>query len=290
MNDRESEVRIATRASPLAIAQANRVAALLLASDPSISVRLVEISTSGDRDLDSPVADLTEIGAFVRAVQEAVIDGAADLAVHSLKDLPVSGPDELVLASIPERASALDVLVGSTLAGLPQGGLVGTGSPRRTAQLGQLRPDLRTIELRGNVDTRLNKIAAGEVDGAVLAEAGLERLGRTGQIAQRLDEDQMVPAPGQGALAVEARVDTRFARLAGHIDNPEIRVLVTAERLLMAETGAGCRSALGAHATWEGGQIRLSAFVADGGGCRRTVSLGANPESVVASARRSLGL
>lgn len=283
-------MRIATRGSALAVAQANRVAALLLAGDPSMSVRLVEISTSGDRDQEAPVAHLTEIGAFVQAVQQAVLDGAADIAVHSLKDLPVAGPAELELVAIPERASALDVLVGSTLAGLPPGGLVGTGSPRRAAQLVDLRPDLRTIELRGNVDTRLDKVARGEVDGAVLAEAGLERLGRAGLIAQRLDPAQMVPAPGQGALSVEARVGSGFARLAARIDDASIRVLVTAERLLMAETGAGCRSALGAHATWHGDQIRLNAFVADGGERRRTVNFGASPESVVASARRSLGL
>ena len=285
-----NEVRIATRGSVLAVAQARRVGDLLLANDPSISVRLVEVSTAGDRDQVAPVAELTEIGAFVRAVQQAVLDDEADIAVHSLKDLPVEGPDELVLASIPERASALDVLVGSTLAELPPGGLVGTGSPRRAAQLVDLRPDLRTIELRGNVDTRLDKIAGGEVDGAVLAEAGLTRLGRAGVIAQRLDPEAMVPAPGQGALAVEARAGSRFAEFAAGIDDPSIRVLVTAERLLVAETGAGCRSALGALATWQGDLIRLRAFVADAEGCRRTVTLGSTPESVVASVRKELRL
>ena len=255
-----------------------------------MSVRLVEVPTAGDRDQQTPVSELTEVGAFVRAVQRAVLDEAADLAVHSLKDLPVVGPVDLELSAVPERASALDVLVGSTLGGLPPGGLVGTGSPRRAAQLVDLRPDLRTIELRGNVGTRLDKVASGEVDGAVLAEAGLDRLGRAGVIAQRLDPAKMVPAPGQGALAVEARVGSRFAGLAAVIDDVDTRVLVTAERLLLAETGAGCRSALGAHATWDGDQIRLSAFVADAGGRRRSVSFGPTPESVVASARKDLGL
>jgi hydroxymethylbilane synthase len=285
-----NEVRIATRGSALAVAQARFVASLLLAKDPSMSVRLVEVPTAGDRDQQTPVSELTEVGAFVRAVQRAVLDEAADLAVHSLKDLPVVGPVDLELSAVPERASALDVLVGSTLGGLPPGGLVGTGSPRRAAQLVDLRPDLRTIELRGNVGTRLDKVASGEVDGAVLAEAGLDRLGRAGVIAQRLDPAKMVPAPGQGALAVEARVGSRFAGLAAVIDDVDTRVLVTAERLLLAETGAGCRSALGAHATWDGDQIRLSAFVADAGGRRRSVSFGPTPESVVASARKDLGL
>jgi hydroxymethylbilane synthase len=285
-----NEVRIATRGSALALAQARGVADLLLAKDPSLSVRLVEVSTVGDRDQVAPVAELTEIGAFVRAVQQAVLDEIADLAVHSFKDLPIAGPLGLEVAAVPERASALDVLVGSTLDGLPRGGLVGTGSPRRAAQLADLRPDLRTIELRGNVDTRLGKVASGEVDGAVLAEAGLDRLGRLGSIAQRLDPAQMVPAPGQGALAVEARVDSRFAGLASLIDDARTRILVTAERLLLTETGAGCRSALGAHATWEGDRMRLCAFVADEGGCRRSLSFGPTPESLVASARKDLGL
>ena len=285
-----NEVRIATRSSALALAQARRVAELLLAKDPSLSVRLVEVSTAGDRDRLAPVAELTEIGAFVRGVQQAVLDDTADLAVHSLKDLPIAGPRGLEVAAVPERASALDVLVGSTLGGLPPGGLVGTGSPRRAAQLADLRPDLRTIELRGNVDTRLDKVARGEVDGAVLAEAGLDRLGRSGSIAQRLDTAQMVPAPGQGALAVEARVESGFVRLAALIDDARTRVLVTAERLLLAQTGAGCRSALGAHATWDGDRMRLRAFVADEGGRRRSLSFGPTPESVVASAWKDLGL
>jgi hydroxymethylbilane synthase len=285
-----NEVRIATRGSALAVAQARLVGELLVAKEPSLSVKLVEVSTAGDLDQKAPVADLTEVGAFVRGVQQAVLEGAADIAVHSLKDLPVTGPAELEIAAVPKRASALDVLVGSTLGGLPPGGLVGTGSPRRAAQLVDLRPDLRTIELRGNIDTRLEKVARGEVDGAVLAEAGLDRLGRSGVIVQRLSPDQIVPAPGQGALAVEVRVGTRFAELAALIDDAETRVLVTAERRLLAETGAGCRSALGALAMSQGDQIKFVAFVADARGRRRSVTLGSTPEAVVAAARTDLGL
>ena len=255
-----------------------------------MSVQLVEVATAGDHDQEAPVAELTEVGAFVRGVQEAVLAGAADVAVHSLKDLPVTGPEGLELAAFPKRASALDVLVGSTLEGLPPGGLIGTGSPRRVAQLADLRPDLRTVELRGNIDTRLDKVARGEVDAAVLAEAGLDRLGRSGVISQRLDSAQMVPAPGQGALAVEAPVGSRFAELAALIDDDETRILVGVERLLLEETGAGCRSALGAHATRDGDQIKLTAFVADANGRRRSISFGSHPDSVVAAARRELGL
>jgi hydroxymethylbilane synthase len=285
-----TEVRIATRRSPLALAQADRLAQTLRALEPGVSVRLVEISTTGDRDGNSPIADLTEVGAFVRSVQEAVLNGAADLAVHSLKDLPVNGPPELVLAAIPERVSALDVLVGSTLAGLAAGALVGTGSPRRVAQLLDLRPDLRTVELRGNVDTRLARVTNGEVAAAVLAEAGLARLGKSELISQRLDATQMVPAPGQGALAVEALSGSAAAELAARTDDESLRVLVTSERLLLEGTGTGCRSALGAHATWHLGQIKLSAFIADEGGHRRTTAVGPTAESVVLDVQRGLGL
>ena len=285
-----AEVRIATRPSVLALAQAGRVADLLRGAYPELSVRLVEVVTIGDRDQGGAIADLTEVGAFVRSVQEAVMDGRADLAVHSLKDIPVWGPEELVLAAFPERASPLDVLVGSTLDELPAGGMVGTGSPRRVAQLLELRPDLRTKELRGNVDTRLRKVAAREVDAALLAEAGLDRLGKSELITQRFETAQMVPAPGQGALAVEARTGSDFAHLAGIIDDGSLRILLSAERLLLAEAGAGCRSALGAHATWQDQKIRFEAFVADERGPRRAVACGDTPEAVVAEARKELGL
>jgi hydroxymethylbilane synthase len=285
-----TEVRIATRRSVLALAQANRVANLLCAATPDLVVRLVEISTSGDRDQGGAIAELSQIGAFVRSVQEAVVDGKADLAVHSLKDLPVWGPEELVLAAFPERASPFDVLVGATLDELLPGAVVGTGSPRRVAQLLDLRPDLRTVELRGNVDSRLSKVASGEVDAAVLAEAGLDRLGKSDLISQRLDLDQMVPAPGQGALAVETRASSEFAELARCIDDGSLRTLVSTERLLLAETGAGCRSALGAYATWQGDKIRLECFVADERGRRRTVVIGETSEAVVAEARKELKL
>ncbi|MGH8873169.1 MAG: hydroxymethylbilane synthase [Acidimicrobiia bacterium] len=285
-----SEVRLATRRSALALAQAGRVADLVRTVDSGLSVSLVEIDTTGDRDRVGAVARLTELGAFVRAVQEAVLDGRADLAVHSLKDLPVVGPEDLVPAVFPERAAPFDVLIGSSLDDLGPGAVIGSGSPRRTAQLLELRPDLRTTELRGNVDTRIRKVSEGEVDGAVLAEAGLERLGRTDVIAQRLTISEMVPAPGQGALAVEARVGTRGAEIAAGLDDGRLRPLLTAERDLLAETGAGCRSALGALATWDSEWIRLDVFVADGRGPRRAVVHRPTPEDVVSEARKELGL
>ncbi|HEX5671623.1 MAG TPA: hydroxymethylbilane synthase [Acidimicrobiia bacterium] len=283
-------MRIATRRSVLALTQAGLVADRLRADHPEVPVRLVEIVTSGDRDQEGAIAELAEVGAFARAVQQAVVDGRADLAVHSLKDLPVWGPEELVLAAVPERGSPFDVLVGSTLDGLRPGAVVGTGSPRRVEQLLNLRPDLHATELRGNVDTRLRKVADGAVDAAVLAEAALDRLGRSELITQRFEVAQMVPAPGQGTVAVEARTHSAAAELIRTIDDVFLRTLVSAERLLLAETGAGCRSALGALATWEEGQIRLDAFVADERGRRRSVAFGETPEAVVAEARKELGL
>ncbi len=284
------EVRIATRGSDLALAQAGLVAGRIRAMSPDTEVTLVPIDTAGDRDRSGPIARLTEMGAFVRAVQEAVIDDRADLAVHSLKDLPVDGPPELGLAGFPERASAGDAVVGSRLDELGPGSVVGTGSPRRVAQLRKLHPDLETAELRGNVDTRLRKVSDGEVAAAILATAGLERLGRSDRISQSLAVEDMVPAPGQGALAVEARIGSRGAEVAVALDDPRLRPLLLTERLLLSETGAGCRSALGALAVWEGEQIRLTGFVSDERGPRTTVVHGDSPVETVAMARQELGL
>lgn len=286
-----TELRIATRRSPLAIAQAQKVAELLEAAHPGVSVALVEVETTGDRDKTGAIAELTEIGAFVREVQRAVLDGRADLAVHSLKDLPVTEPGDLVLAAFPERVAPLDVMVGATLDDLPHGAVVGTGSPRRSSQLLELRPDLNTVELRGNIDTRLDKVRRSEVDAAVLAEAGLTRLGHHDSIAQRLTVDEMVPAPGQGALAVETRPGTEAEELVGAIDDEELRRLASVERDLLAVTGAGCRAALGALATpGADGSIRLQAFVADEKGPRRVMVQREEPAEVVAAAREGLAL
>jgi hydroxymethylbilane synthase len=285
-----TEIRLATRRSALALYQARRVADWLRAVHDDVAVELVEVDSSGDLDRVSPVAQLTQMGAFVRSVQAAVLDGRADAAVHSLKDLPTAQTDGLVLAAFPERATPWDALVGAKLDDLAAGSVVGTGSPRRVAQLTAARPDLETRELRGNVDTRLRKVAEGEVDAAVLAEAGLVRLEHDDAIAETLSLDVMVPAPGQGVLAVETLIDGPIRSLVEAISNPDLTPLVEAERALLAETGAGCRSALGALAGWEGSQIRMDAFVEDERGARRTRVVGAHPDDVVAAARKELGL
>jgi hydroxymethylbilane synthase len=282
-------LRIATRASRLAIAQARWVADRLTATHPGLEVSLIEIDTTGDLDRISPVATLTEVGAFVRSVQYAVLDGRADVAVHSCKDLPVQGPEGLGLF-FPDRKAPWDVLCGRTLAELSAGARVGTGSPRRTAQLRLLRPDLDIVEIRGNVDTRLAKVGSGEYEAVVLAEAGLHRIGRLDAIAQRFDLTEMVPAPAQAVLAVETVQDGEAGHLVAAIDDPMTRRAVETERLVLEWTGAGCRSALGALARCDDGAISVSGFVSDDAGPRRAEAVGHSPSEAAAAIIRELRL
>jgi len=283
------DVSIATRRSKLAMTQASQVADLLMAAHPGLEVSLVEVTTSGDRDRTSAVTSLTEVGAFVRAVQQAVLDGRADLAVHSCKDLPVEGPDGLV-AFFPPRESPWDVLCGADLDSLREGATVGTGSPRRTAQLRRLRPDLQVRDIRGNVDTRLEKVRRGEYDAVILAEAGLRRLGREEEISYRFSLDEMVPAPAQAVLAVEAPAESPAAALARAVDDPSTRKAVEAERGVLALSQTGCRSALGVFGRAGESGIRLVGFVEDEGGPRRGEVQGADPAEAAQRLREVLAL
>ena len=262
-----TEFRLATRKSPLAIAQASIVARRL--SELGHSSSMVEVTTTGDRDRVSSVATLTELGAFVRAVQQAVIDGHADIAVHSGKDLPVDGPEGLLGVHI-ERASPWDVLCGASLSRLPEGARVGTGSPRRGAQLRLLRPDVEVVDIRGNVATRLDLTRSGDLAAVILAEAGLIRQGLSDAIDHRFSLTEMVPAPAQAALAIEAAAGSAAAGILADLEDVDVARAVSAERELLAITGAGCRSALGAYAVvGEGGGIRMTGFVDDDDGPRR---------------------
>ena len=239
-------MRVATRQSALARWQAERVVELLGARG-GVEAELVLVETTGDRRTDVPLHSIGGTGVFVKEVQEAVLDGRADAAVHSAKDLPAVTPDGLVLAAIPERADARDALVGSTLDALPTGALVATGSVRRRAQLAALRPDLGFADLRGNMHTRLEK--AARYDAIVVAAAALDRLGLAERIAERLEPSVMLPQVAQGALAVECRVDDAdtLALLAA-IEDAEVRRPVDAERAFLAELGGGCSLPVGAHA------------------------------------------
>jgi hydroxymethylbilane synthase len=263
------DLLLATRGSALALAQARAVADELAIHHPGIDVELVVVTTSGDLDRTSPVTELTELGAFVRAVQHAVLVGDADAAVHSCKDLPVHGPEGLA-AIHPARLPAEDVLCGAALTDLRQGARVGTGSPRRSAQLSLLRPDLEVTGIRGNVDTRLTRVGAGDYDAVVLAEAGLCRLGRLDAVGHRFPLDQMVPAPAQGALAVECPEGAPAFELLTPLDDPATRRAVVAERAVLGFTRMGCRGALGAHASpMPDGSLVLTGFVDDDAGPRR---------------------
>ena len=203
-------LRAATRGSALALVQTELAATALRALDPALVVENVEVRTEGDRDRSTPLSVLGGRGIFVRAVEEALLDGRADIAVHSLKDMPTTQLPGLTLAAVLPRADLRDALVareGRRLADLPPGARVGTSSRRRVALLRALRPDVEAVEIRGNVDTRLRKVAEGEYDAAVLAAAGLERLGRISEATELFEPERFLPAPGQGAIVVQCRAD-----------------------------------------------------------------------------------
>jgi len=266
-------LRIGTRGSALARAQANSVGTTL--ADLDRKTELVEISTAGDRST-AAIATLGGTGVFVSALRDALLAGSIDLAVHSYKDLPTVPAGGLLLAAVPLREDPRDVLVagdGRTLSDLPTGARVGTGSPRRIAALLGLGLGLKPVPVRGNVDTRLAKVARGELDAVVLARAGLARLDRLDAVTEVLDPLQMLPAPAQGALAVECRADAdpELVSLLRRLDHPDSRAAVSAERALLAALEAGCTApvaALAEVATGDDDQpelfLRGSVAAADG--------------------------
>ena len=272
-------IRLATRTSPLALVQTRHVAALL-EERAGVSTELVPVETGGDRRLDLPIRALGGEGVFVAEVEIAVLERRADIAVHSAKDLPSGAPIEgLVLAATPERVDPRDALVGCRLDELAPGAIVATGSVRRRAQLAWIRPDLGYIELRGNIETRLDKVPAGGA--AVVAQAALVRLGLTGRAAEVLPIVLMLPQVGQGALALRCRDDDEAIRaICSAIDDPSISRAVRAERAFLAALGGGCDAPVGAYGTTVGETIRLEALIAgeDGHGIARGVLEGADPE------------
>ena len=241
-----SPLRLATRGSRQALGQARAVAAEIEAATGT-SVEFVLIETTGDRRLDVPLHTIGGQGVFVKEVQRAVLDGRADLAVHSAKDLPSTPAEGLSIVAFTERRDPRDVLVGSTLADLPQGATVASGSVRRRAQLARIRPDLDFVELRGNIDTRLTKIPDGGA--IVMAAAALQILELTDRIAEHLSIDEFVPAVGQGCVAVETRADDEAtAALIVAVDHEATRRAVEVERAFLAELGSGGSLPVGAHA------------------------------------------
>ena len=265
-------LRVATRTSELALAQARQVADQLERA-LGRPAELVPIKTEGDRLASVSLDKLGGKGLFVREIQDALLDGRADFAVHSAKDLPAALPPELALVAFPERADPRDALIardrGATLATLRVGARVGTGSLRRAAQLRARRPDLEIVPLRGNVPTRLRKLASEGLDAVVLACAGLERLGLAERIDERLSPEILLPAAGQGALALEARRDSALAREAGAISHPATAERVAAERGVLVRLGADCNVPLAAYAELTArGTLRLRALLAASDGAR----------------------
>lgn len=264
-------IRIATRRSPLAKWQANHVSQLLRDREPGLEVRLHELVTRGDKILEVPLADVGGKGLFVKEIEDALLHGDAEVAVHSMKDLPAVLAPGLVLAAVPQREDPRDALCSprwKTLAALPEGARVGTSSLRRSAQLKALRPDLQMEMVRGNVETRLRKASEG-LDAVVLAYAGLRRLGLAEHATYVFPPEEMLPAVAQGALALEARADDAptLKRLAA-LEDPETRVRIEAERGFLARIEGGCQVPIAGHATLAGGKVTLRALVASLDGAR----------------------
>ncbi len=284
-----SELRIATRRSPLALQQAESVRLRLL--DLGVASRLVTLETSGDQRLDVPLVAMGGQGVFAGEVQRAVLAGEADVAVHSAKDLPSSAPAGLVLACVTERRDPADALVGRSLAGLGPGATVATGSPRRRALLLERRPDLNVVGLRGNMATRLAAVGRDGVDAVIAAVAALERLGATDLVAERLDPSWFVPQVGQGALALETREgDEAVLERLDRMNDRDAFVALRAERAFLAELGAGCAIPAGALAHASGGAVSIAGVMIgiDGASSVRATREGVDPGEVGAALARHL--
>lgn len=285
-------LRLATRGSPLALHQAERVSGRLRALDPALEISTVVVRTLGDRRRDVPLDRIGGQGAFAKEVQAAVLDGVADVSVHSAKDLPSRTPAGLELAAVPERADARDALVGRRLDDLPPGAVVATGAARRRAQLADLRPDLTFTELRGNMGTRVARATEGRVDAVVVAAAALERLGWTDRIAEVLPATLLLPQVGQGALGLECRQDDPEARaVLVALDDPAAHRCVAAERAMLAAVGGSCSVPVAAHAEQgPDGRLRLDGLLATGDGrvVIRAARDGQDPEALGAELARHL--
>jgi hydroxymethylbilane synthase len=262
----------ATRKSPLALAQCRAFIATLVAAHSDVTTAELLVTTTGDRIQDRPLSEVGGKGLFVKEIEEALLDGRADLAVHSVKDVPSRLPPGLALACLPRRVDPRDVLVSpkhGTLAGLPKGARVGTSSLRRVVSLREARPDVEYVPVRGNVDTRLRKVDAGELDAIVLAGAGLMRLGLAERATEWLSPEVSLPAIGQGALGIEIREGDAAAHAAlAPLNDVETSITVAAERGVMVALDGDCRTPIAAYATRDGDSLALRVMVADQDGSR----------------------
>lgn len=261
---KKSLLRIATRKSALALCQTNYIKSQLQKIYPKLVVELIEITTTGDKNLNDPLHKVGGKRLFVKELEQALLEGKADLAVHSLKDIPADIPLGLTIAAISKREDPRDVLlsnVASNLASLPTGAVVGTTSLRRICQLRAIRPDLEIKPLRGNVDTRLQRLDEHKFDAIVLAAAGLNRLGLQQRITEFFSSSQFLPAAGQGALAIETREDQEIREIVRPLNHEETQYCVTAERALNLRLDGGCQVPIGALATLKNGQLLLEGLV-----------------------------
>jgi hydroxymethylbilane synthase len=284
-----SELRLATRRSPLALVQASLVQRRL--REVGVTSLLVPLETRGDRESETSLDQLGGQGVFAVEVQRAVLDGEADVAVHSAKDLLSSTPDGLALVCVPERLDAGDALLGRSLAGLGPGATVATGSPRRRALLLERRPDLRVVGLRGNMATRFAAASRSDIDAVVVAAAALARLDQNELIVERLDTEWFVPQVGQGALALEVRDgDETTTNVLLQLNVPDAMTALVAERSFLAELGAGCAVPCGAYATVSGGTVTLRGVMlsVDGSRSVRAVVTGSDPSALGRDLAREL--
>jgi hydroxymethylbilane synthase len=289
-------LRIATRPSRLALIQASIVAGMLRCVEPHTGITIVEIATTGDRDDRDFLQKAPTVGFFTSGVEAALIDGRADIAVHSLKDLPTASNPSLVIAAIPPREDPCDVIIAprpiSSLADIPQGSRVGTSSLRRQGQLLRIRPDLKILPIRGNVETRIAKMDRGDYDAVVLAAAGLTRLNLADRISLRLPADEFLTAPGQGAMAVQAKADDSDSiAILSRIDHLPTRIAAEAEREILAELHGGCSIPLGVHSKIDGETITLFATLTTPDGKKMVHSFLSGPaEEAITIARYLAGV
>jgi len=267
----DGNIHIGTRGSKLALWQARWVQAELLKAHPTLSVEIIVIKTKGDKILDVPLAKVGGKGLFVKEIEDALLEGKIDLAVHSMKDMPAELPGGLTIGAIPQRENPQDVMVSKKgcLAELPEGARIGTSSLRRAAQILFIRPDMCIDPLRGNLDTRLQKLDTGDMDAIVLAAAGIRRLGLEHRITEYLDSGVMLPAAGQGALCIEIRTgDEDTGALVGELDHAETRTVVLGERAFLHRLGGSCQVPIAAYGRIEDGRFELSGLVAEPDGSR----------------------
>ncbi|RJQ65688.1 MAG: hydroxymethylbilane synthase [Desulfobacteraceae bacterium] len=268
----KSKLRLGTRGSRLALWQAEWIKAALIRIQPDLAIDLIKIKTQGDKIIDVPLAKAGGKGLFIKEIEEALMEERIDLAVHSMKDMPAQVPAGLAIGAVPQRENPLDVLVCAPYASLdelPHGARVGTSSLRRASQILYLRPDLVIVSIRGNLDTRLRKLDETDLDALVLAAAGIRRLGQSERISTYLDETQMVPAVGQGALCVEIRAgDSEVQDLVAHLDHDDTRTAISAERGFLKRLDGGCHVPLAAHARRNDDQLHITGLVAEPDGSR----------------------